>query len=289
MDNNLITVEKALDYIEIHLLDEMLNLEAIAKETGYSKYHLHRIFTSVVGFTVHNYIQRRRLTEAARMLIFTEKPIIEIALISGYDTQRSFSHRFKKMFKYSPNFFRKHKDFLPIQLKFDINNRKKLCGDMILDVKKVDCTDINIVGYSGKVKRGFHVIGKCWRDLHKNKGLIENKVDLDFLIGVNDYSDFKEIENTPTFTYIAGAQVYCFGKIPNGMEKFTLPKSNYIVFTFIGKNEDSMQNVVEYIYQEWFPNSSCQFNETNLYDFVKYGENVDDSGLSEIQFWVPIL
>ncbi|KPI52521.1 AraC family transcriptional regulator [Clostridioides difficile] len=50
-----------------------------------------------------------------------------------------------------------------------------------------------------------------------------------------------------------------------------------------------MQNVVEYIYEEWFPNSSCQFNENNLYDFVKYGEKVDENGLSEIQFWVPIL
>lgn len=73
------------------------------------------------------------------------------------------------------------------------------------------------------------------------------------------------------------------------MKKFILPKSNYIVFTFIGKNEDSMQNVVEYIYQEWFLNSSCQFNENNLYDFVKYGEKTDENGLSEIQFWVPII
>lgn len=123
-----------------------------------------------------------------------------------------FSTGFKKMFKHSPKFFRKHQDFLPLQLKFDINNRKRLHGGMVLDVKKVNCTDINIVGYSGKVKKGFHVIGKCWRDLHKNKELIENKVDLDFLIGVNDYSNFKEIENNPTFTYIAGVQVATFGK-----------------------------------------------------------------------------
>ncbi len=42
----------------------MLDLNVISKEIGYSKYHLHRMFTSVVGFSVHNYIQRRRLTEA---------------------------------------------------------------------------------------------------------------------------------------------------------------------------------------------------------------------------------
>ncbi|HBF8529392.1 hypothetical protein KWU72_00280 [Clostridioides difficile] len=61
MDNNLITIEKTLDYIEKHLLDEMLDLNVISKEIGYSKCHLHRMFTSVVGFSIHNYIQRRRL------------------------------------------------------------------------------------------------------------------------------------------------------------------------------------------------------------------------------------
>ncbi|WP_332964743.1 hypothetical protein [Clostridioides difficile] len=39
MDNNLITIEKTLDYIEKHLLDEMLDLNVISKEIGYSKYH----------------------------------------------------------------------------------------------------------------------------------------------------------------------------------------------------------------------------------------------------------
>ena len=37
MDNNLITIEKTLDYIEKHLLDEMLDLNVISKEIGYSK------------------------------------------------------------------------------------------------------------------------------------------------------------------------------------------------------------------------------------------------------------
>ncbi len=44
------------------------------------------------------------------MLIFTEKPIIEIALISGYDTQRSFQEGLK-MFKRSPNFLEDIKIF----------------------------------------------------------------------------------------------------------------------------------------------------------------------------------
>ena len=61
------------------------------------------MFASVTGFPMHTYLMRRRLTEAARMLVFSEQPVLEIALASGYETQRSFSRAFQKYFKHSPS------------------------------------------------------------------------------------------------------------------------------------------------------------------------------------------
>ncbi|WP_394922239.1 helix-turn-helix domain-containing protein [uncultured Robinsoniella sp.] len=292
MENNRYEIGRVIDYIEDHLLDEKLDLEAIATNIGYSKYHLHRMFTAVVGFTVHRYIQRRRLTEAARMLIFTDKPIIEIALCAGYETQRSFSKGFKAMFQFSPKSFRKHSSFLPLQLKFDVKNCKKLRGDRIVEVKNVEAGTITVVGCRKSTKKGFIVIGKCWNFLHGKKHKIKNRTDPDFLIGINDYSMFRyneEDDANPAFNYIAGAQVSVAKEIPKGMDVFILPASKYVVFTFRGRNDDSLQPIVEYIYQEWFPEAACQFNENNPYDFVKYGEITDRNGESEIQFWVPVI
>lgn len=114
MDNNLQVIRQVLDYIEEHLTEEELNLDMITEEIGYSKYHLHRMFTFVVGVSIHQYIQRRRLTEAARVLVFTQKPLMEIALCSGYDTQRSFSRSFKTMYNCSPSRYRKKSSFMPL-------------------------------------------------------------------------------------------------------------------------------------------------------------------------------
>ena len=125
--------------------------------------------------------------------------------------------------------------------------------------------------------------------MHKNKYKIENRTDRKFPIGVNDYSMFDNEGSKPVFTYIAAAQVNSLKSMPNGMKAFTLTSSRYVVFYFKEKNEDSLQPVVEYIYREWFSNSTCVFNESNLYDFVKYGEDVDENGESEIQFWVPVV
>ena len=68
MDNNLQMIGRAVDYIEEHLTEENLSLDRITGEIGYSKYHLHRMFTFVVGIPIHRYILRRRLTEAAKLL-----------------------------------------------------------------------------------------------------------------------------------------------------------------------------------------------------------------------------
>ncbi len=70
-------VSRTIEYIEEHL-NEQTDLTAVAQGVYYSKYHLHRMFTNTLGMTMHNYIQRRRLTEAARQLVFSEKSILDI-------------------------------------------------------------------------------------------------------------------------------------------------------------------------------------------------------------------
>ena len=107
-----------IDYIESHL-SEKLDLEIISGAMHYSKYHLHRMFTAAVGLTLHDYIQRRRLTEAAKLLVFSEQPILDIALKSGYESQQAFSNIFTAMYKTSPGKYRDNEKFYPLQLKFD--------------------------------------------------------------------------------------------------------------------------------------------------------------------------
>ena len=91
-------VSQAICFIEEHLHEKM-DLEMVASALHYSKYHLHRIFTKTVGLTIHDYAKRRQLTETAKLLVFSEKPIIEIALMSGYESQQAFTDIFKAMYK----------------------------------------------------------------------------------------------------------------------------------------------------------------------------------------------
>lgn len=113
----LIRIETVIDYIENHL-DGKLDLETIACAVHASKYHLHRQFTAAAGMTIHDYIQRRQLTEAAKLLIFSDKPVMDIALICGYESQQAFTAAFKAMYKLPPAQYRESGVFYPLQLRF---------------------------------------------------------------------------------------------------------------------------------------------------------------------------
>ncbi len=117
------TVTKIIEYIEEHLGDN-IHLKDIAKETGYSKYHLNRIFTKSTGQTIHKYLQERRLTESAKMLISSDKPLAEIALESGYSTQQAYTLAFRQYYLCTPQVYRKV--YQPIAYRNTLKINRKL-------------------------------------------------------------------------------------------------------------------------------------------------------------------
>lgn len=131
--NQIEKVDAAIAFLEEHLT-ENLELDAVAYAVHYSKYHLHRVFTKTVGLTIHDYVQRRQLTEAAKLLVFSEKPIIEIASIAGYETQQAFTNIFTAMYKQSPSQYRNSEKFYALQLKF----RLKGDYDMLYSKDKIN-------------------------------------------------------------------------------------------------------------------------------------------------------
>lgn len=117
-NNNIKNTALAIDYIEAHL-NEKIDLDIVANAVHYSKHHLHRMFTNTIGLTIHEYVQRRKLTEAAKLLVFSDKTILDIAFIAGYESQQAFTNIFTAMYKQSPSKYRDNEKFYPLQSKFE--------------------------------------------------------------------------------------------------------------------------------------------------------------------------
>lgn len=114
--NNKVVVKKIVNYIETHMSED-LSLDKIADALHYSKFYLARIFAKETGSTVYRYIQGRRLTLAARKLVETKRPIVEIAYEAQYDSQQAFTLAFKRVYECTPKMYRKNGVFYPKQPK----------------------------------------------------------------------------------------------------------------------------------------------------------------------------
>lgn len=186
-------MEAVIDYIESHL-DGRLDLETVAEAVHYSKYHLHRLFAGTTGMTLHDYVQRRQLTEAAKLLVFSKKPILEIALICGYESQQAFSVAFKAMYKASPAEYRAHCAFYPLQLRFELHKNAGKTAFTEDDVSLAEETDVpGWMGLMRLVIDGYPAMNE--EDyLNKIVGYIKEKhalvlKDGDVLIGAMAFSD----------------------------------------------------------------------------------------------------
>ncbi len=85
---------------------EDITRDDIAGAAGMSVDHLSRTFSLCTGKTIAEYINETRIRNAARMLLETDKTVIEIAFESGFNSLRTFNRAFARQVKVSPTQYR---------------------------------------------------------------------------------------------------------------------------------------------------------------------------------------
>lgn len=99
-------VQSCAAYIETHL-DEELSLEALAKQVGYSAYHLSRKFKAETGENIRDYIKYARIERAKLLLSTTEMSIRDIAEQLHFCAPSHFSRTFRDVTGLLPQQYRK--------------------------------------------------------------------------------------------------------------------------------------------------------------------------------------
>ena len=85
---------------------EELDLDSIASEAGYSRFHFVRSFRDTYGRTPRAYLSERRIERARELLRTANLTVTEICYLVGFSSLGSFSARFKENVGVSPSEFR---------------------------------------------------------------------------------------------------------------------------------------------------------------------------------------
>lgn len=86
---------------------EKITLDALAASFYIDKFYLSKIFKETYGITINSYIFAKRITQAKRLLRFTELSIDEIGSRVGMNDANYFSRSFKKLEGISPSEYKK--------------------------------------------------------------------------------------------------------------------------------------------------------------------------------------
>lgn len=97
--------EKMLTYISQHIFHK-ITLEELSDYTGLSVSHMSRLFSREMEISIHNYIQREKITVACNLLMHTDQPISVISSYMGFETPSNFAAVFRKWQNISPTKYR---------------------------------------------------------------------------------------------------------------------------------------------------------------------------------------
>lgn len=96
--------EKVIDviaYIQEHLTEE-INVDLLAGQCYVSKYYLMRQFKEATGYSIHQYINEKRI-QAARRMILSGMPATKACYECGFRDYSTFARRFKMIVGVSPS------------------------------------------------------------------------------------------------------------------------------------------------------------------------------------------
>jgi AraC family transcriptional regulator len=143
-------LQKSIHFIEANLTSP-ISLEEVSKKAYSSLSHFHRIFAFMTGFTLKEYIRKRRLSIAAHELICSNASVLDIGLKYQCNTHESFTRAFKKAHGMNPHKFRKTRREHVLFEKIDIYNPqyKNLYTDDAIKIRFVTYNEFIVSGFSG--------------------------------------------------------------------------------------------------------------------------------------------
>lgn len=97
-------VARLTAYIEDNL-DRPICLEDLAAVVHVSRFHFSRLFKRTVGVTAICFVEQCRIGRAKSLILDTELPLAQIALITGFADQSHFTRRFQRHVGCTPAVF----------------------------------------------------------------------------------------------------------------------------------------------------------------------------------------
>ncbi|MGO3764883.1 AraC family transcriptional regulator [Glutamicibacter arilaitensis] len=281
-------LNRLVAHIEAHLRDE-IDLAALVRTEGTSEYHVRRMFSSLAGMPVSEYIRRRRMSLAAADLLAGDD-LLGIATHYGYGSAEAFGRAFRSVHGTSTAAVRASGGPLRSQpiLRFSLTVE----GNRPMDARIVDREDFQLIGYATQVPLihngtnphiQAHIAGipvaehARLNELSSAQpaGLLQVSAQRD-----PDYREGSEL------TYLHGVAVPCRSDVPQDLDAIQVPAGQWAVFSVSGPYPSALQELWAATATAWFPSNPWRLRVGP--SIVAVLDRAPDFSTATCELWLPV-
>ncbi|HTJ35299.1 MAG TPA: AraC family transcriptional regulator [Dactylosporangium sp.] len=282
-------LNRLVDLVEEHLTED-LDVNGLARALGTTEYHLRRMFSSLAGMPLSEYVRRRRMTVAAAAVVRGEDDLLSIAVRHGYGSTEAFGRAFRAVHGAGPGDVRR--DGGPLRTQPQVRFRLTVEGSIPMDTRIVDRPAFRLVGHAARVPlihRGInphiqHLIAALPQEEHARLKTLSNTEPAG-LLQVSDDLDPDSTEGS-ALTYLHGAAVSRDTPAPDDLHAIEVPAGRWAIFRTAGPYPQALQETWAATATEWFPSNPWRLRPGP--SIVAVLERADDFSTATCELWLPV-
>jgi len=282
------TLNRLVEHIEDHL-EHDIDVDRFAAVSGTTEYHLRRMFSSLAGMPLSEYVRRRRMTLAAADVVGGGE-LLGIAVRFGYGSTEAFGRAFRAVHGIGPADARR--DGGPLRTQPQLRFRLTVEGSSPMDARIIERPAFRLVGHATRVPlihRGVnphiqaHIASLAPEEHARLKqlsraepaGLLQVTAD-----GDPDYTEGSEL------TYLHGVAVGADDAVPSDLDVIDVPSGSWVVFRTSGAHPDALQTAWAATATDWFPSNPWRLRPGP--SIVAVLDRSEDFTTATCELWMPV-
>lgn len=281
-------LNRVVGFVDDHLA-EGIDVAGLAASLGTTEYHVRRMFSSLAGMPLSEYIRRRRMTVAAADLL-GDDDLLTIAVRYGYGSTEAFARAFRSVHGVGPGDVRR--DGGPLRSQQQLRFRLTVEGNTTMDTRIADRPPFQLIGHAARVPlihEGInphiqaHIAALPETEHARLKtlsgtepgGLLQVSADVD-----PDYTEGSEL------TYLHGVAVSESTPVPGDLDVIEVPAGSWAVFRTEGPYPAALQSTWAATASEWFPSNPWRLRPGP--SIVAVLDRSPDFRTATCELWLPV-
>src|SRR5699024_2885577 len=238
-------LNRLVDEIDARLA-QAIDIDRLAATMGTTGYHMRRMFSSLAGMPISEYVRRRRMTVAAADVVGRED-FLTIAIRYGYGSTEAYGRAFRAVHGLRHGQVRRNGG--PLRSQSPLRFRLTVEGSVPMDARIVEHPALHLIGHAARVPLIYEGVNPHiqehvdsipaaehtrLKELSNGEpaGILQVSADVD-----PDYTEGSEL------TYLQGVAVRPGTDVPPDLDVIAVPAGAWVVFHTTGDHPEALQSM----------------------------------------------